>query len=123
MNSYFSKVFPGSRVYFRNARAVERSVTIGGKHPALRSNNPRILDSHSIYLLLLVYGASTATTTLPCITTILFASSITSEQRGMLLACYAPYLLMPLIMTVDMANRVNNLINPGSWMGTGVKQD
>lgn len=80
-------------------------------------------DSPSVYLLLLVYGASTATTTLPCLTTVLavptaadVASSLTTaavtpSQRLMLLASYVPFLLVPLIMALDMAWRLSKMLD------------
>jgi EXPERA (EXPanded EBP superfamily) len=81
--------------------------------------------SRSIYTLLLIYGASTATTTLPCITTI-FAlpltspetilagvHSVTTEQKWMLLSSYVPYFVVPLFMTLDMAARVGALMQAG----------
>ncbi|KAI0316064.1 transmembrane protein 6/97 [Amylostereum chailletii] len=79
-------------------------------------------DSHQIYTLLLLYGASTATTTLACLG-VLFATPTTSSvtiaeglvsiaptQRAMLLSSYLPYFLLPLWMAIDMAFRVQALI-------------
>ncbi|GBE87558.1 Transmembrane protein [Sparassis crispa] len=83
-------------------------------------------DARSIYVLLLIYAASTATTTLPCLavilsTPILGASNvaagvvpITSEQRLMLLSSYVPFLILPLFMTVDMALRLWKLLEVGN---------
>ena len=83
----------------------------------------RPTDSKAIYPLLLVYGASTATTTLACIAVVLntplttsatIASktvSITPSQRFLLLSSYIPFFLVPLMMTVDMAARVSRLIH------------
>ncbi|KAF8500516.1 transmembrane protein 6/97 [Gautieria morchelliformis] len=80
-------------------------------------------DSPAIYLLLLVYGASTATTTLPCLTTVLAVPTaedaraavttvaVTDAQRLLLLSSYVPFLLVPLIMTLDMAWRVSKMID------------
>ncbi|KAL1747420.1 transmembrane protein 6/97 [Schizophyllum fasciatum] len=72
----------------------------------------------SLYPLLLIYGASTATTTLPCLV-YLYATpdsdewtqasnvpSITPNERLILLSSYAPYCLIPLVMAVDMAFRL-----------------
>lgn len=83
-------------------------------------------DSRGIYPLLLVYAASTATTTLPCLALILSTPitsaatlaqgvvSITTTQRSLLLSSYVPFFLIPLCMTVDMALRVAKLISIGA---------
>lgn len=88
------------------------------------TNSP-LKGSRSIYILLLIYAASTATTTLPCVTTIFGlpltspettlsgVHSVTSEQRLMLLSCYIPYFVVPLVMTLDMAGRVGGLVKAG----------
>ena len=82
-------------------------------------------DSRAIYVLILLYGASTATTTLPCVAVIFQTpettastiaqniASVTSAQRLLLLSSYIPFLLIPLIMAVDMAFRVLNLVEAG----------
>ena len=83
-------------------------------------------DSKSIYILMLIYGASTATTTLACIAVILGtpvtsaaaaiatnAVSITPDQRFLLLSSYVPFFVVPFVMTVDMAMRVLRLVNTG----------
>ncbi len=77
----------------------------------------------SIYVLLLIYAASTTTTTVPCLAVILSTPvsptplsvglSVTSEQRLLLLSSYIPFFLVPLVMTFDMASRVQKLINSG----------
>lgn len=71
-----------------------------------------------IYIPLLIYAASTTTTTLPCLAVVLATPAATPEliaaglpavtdiQRIMLLASYVPFFLIPLVMTVDMAYRV-----------------
>lgn len=82
--------------------------------------------SKSIYVLLIIYGASTATTTLPCILYFLqvprLASgvlatpgveSLTTEQLILLLSSYIPFFLIPLLMAVDMAYRVLGLVKTG----------
>ncbi|KAF8202252.1 hypothetical protein BJ912DRAFT_944244 [Pholiota molesta] len=81
--------------------------------------------SRSIYPLLAVYGASSATTTLACLTTVLQtpnlstevfvkgAAGITQEQRLLLLSSYVPFFLIPLIMAVDMSMRVAKLAKKG----------
>jgi len=82
-------------------------------------------DSRSIYVLLLIYAASTATTTLPCLALILTTpitspetilhgiASITPDQRLLLLSSYIPFFLIPLFMALDMASRVLNLVGIG----------
>ncbi|KAF8630459.1 hypothetical protein AX15_002908 [Amanita polypyramis BW_CC] len=82
-------------------------------------------NSRSIYVLLLAYGASTATTTLPCVAAILQTPettaatiaqkivSVTFEQRLLLLSGYIPFLLIPLMMAVDMAFRLNKVVGAG----------
>lgn len=79
-----------------------------------------------VYVLLLTYAASAVTTTLPCLTTILATPvtavasadptsiSVTPEQRTMLLTSYVPFLVVPLLMTVDMGFRVLGLVRAGS---------
>ncbi|KAI0918070.1 hypothetical protein AcW1_007047 [Taiwanofungus camphoratus] len=90
-------------------------------------------DSRSIYVLLLIYAASTSTTTLPCLAVILTTPltssqtvtaelvSITSEQRLLLLSSYIPFFLIPLVMAVDMATRVSKLVKAGSDAQHAVK--
>ncbi|KAF8551356.1 hypothetical protein OG21DRAFT_1598514 [Imleria badia] len=84
--------------------------------------NPQLskLQSYScsIYLLLLVYGASTATTTLPCLTVLLSTpitsvQSITVSQRYLLLSSYLPFFVLPMFMAVDMAMRIAKLLQAG----------
>ncbi|KAK2463596.1 hypothetical protein APHAL10511_004347 [Amanita phalloides] len=82
-------------------------------------------DSRTIYVLLTIYGASTATTTLPCVAVIFQTptttastiaqkiASVTFEQRILLLSSYIPFLLIPLIMAVDMSFRVFDLVEIG----------
>ncbi|KAJ6619956.1 transmembrane protein 6/97 [Mycena sp. CBHHK59/15] len=78
--------------------------------------------SQKIYVLMLVYAASTATTVLPCVTTILATpppspaalaqgiATLSPDQRAMLLASYVPFFVVPLLMAVDMAFRVSGLV-------------
>ncbi|KAJ4474441.1 transmembrane protein 6/97 [Lentinula aciculospora] len=67
--------------------------------------------SHSTYVLTLAYGASTATTTLPCIFYILKEHSrMTPEQQIILLSSYVPFFVIPLLMAVDMGFRVYNIV-------------
>ena len=74
---------------------------------------------------MLVYGASTATTTLPCLTVLLFTpitnaqtiaagiQSITVFQYFLLLSSYLPFFLVPMFMAVDMAIRIAKLLPTG----------
>jgi hypothetical protein len=87
--------------------------------------NGQHTGSRSIYILLLIYAASTATTTLPCLAIILQTPltsaetiakgvvSVTPEQRMLLLTSYLPYVCIPLLMVVDMAGRVMKLVTAG----------
>lgn len=71
---------------------------------------------------MLIYAASTTTTTLPCLAVVLATPptspetlaanviSITFKQRILLLSSYIPFFLIPLVMTVDMAFRVLQFI-------------
>ncbi|KAJ3543229.1 hypothetical protein NM688_g5883 [Phlebia brevispora] len=82
-------------------------------------------DSKKIYTLLLIYAASTATTTLACLAVLLATPltadaslapktvSITPEQRLLLLSSYIPFFIIPLVMTIDMARRISGLISAG----------
>ncbi|KAF8518934.1 transmembrane protein 6/97 [Hysterangium stoloniferum] len=80
-------------------------------------------DSPSIYLPMLIYAASTTTTLLPCLATVLAVpttedakiayatAAVTDGQRLLLLSSYVPFLAIPLIMTLDMALRLSKLIH------------
>jgi len=82
-------------------------------------------DSPSIYGLLALYGASTCTTTLACIVTVIdtpttsaatiaqMVISITPEQRVLLLCSYVPFFIIPLWIAVDMALRLQKLASAG----------
>ncbi|KAG1878548.1 transmembrane protein 6/97 [Suillus tomentosus] len=82
-------------------------------------------DSRSIYVLLLVYAASTTTTTLPCLSVLLATPttsaqtiadkivSVTTFQRSLLLSSYIPFFVIPFIMTIDMASRLSKLVTTG----------
>ena len=109
----------------RHAWAVQRYAY----HPSCYHSTtltPTITDSRAIYVLLLTYAASAVTTTLPCLTTILATPvtavastnpasvSVTPEQRTMLLTSYVPFLVVPLLMTIDMGFRVLSLVRAGS---------
>ncbi|KAF9454239.1 hypothetical protein P691DRAFT_656666 [Macrolepiota fuliginosa MF-IS2] len=77
-----------------------------------------------IYPLLLIYAASSATTTLPCIIylfslprpiaqTTIFEHAITYEQLMILLLGYVSFFIVPFIMVFDFGNRVYKLILKG----------
>ncbi|KAH9009819.1 transmembrane protein 6/97 [Lactarius hengduanensis] len=82
-------------------------------------------DSRGIYGLLVLYGASTCTTTYACIAAILEAPttsaatiaqnvvSVTPAQRSMLLFSHAPFFVIPLFLAVDMAVRLQKLAAVG----------
>ncbi|KAH9931876.1 transmembrane protein 6/97 [Fomitopsis serialis] len=84
------------------------------------------VHSRTIYVLLLVYAASATTTTLPCLTTILATPvtpvpsadpssiSVTPAQRLSLLTSYVPFLVVPLLMTIDMGFRVLSMVRVAS---------
>ena len=105
------------------------------KHPPLTGTPlpARNLGTSSIYVLLLAYAASTATTTLPCIAVVLATPvsatslgpglSITSEQRLLLLSSYIPFFLVPLVMALDMAARVSKLAGDGARARRAVKEE
>jgi hypothetical protein len=82
-------------------------------------------DCKRVYVLLLVYAASTSTTVLPCLTVLLSmpattaatiaakTASLTTAQRTLLLSSYVPFFLIPLMMTVDMAFRLHAFVRAG----------
>ncbi|OAX38435.1 hypothetical protein K503DRAFT_691568 [Rhizopogon vinicolor AM-OR11-026] len=82
-------------------------------------------DSRSIYVLLLIYAASTVTTILPCLSVLMSTPittaqtitdnvvSVTTFQRLILLSSYIPFFIIPVIMTVDMAFRILKLTTIG----------
>jgi hypothetical protein len=82
-------------------------------------------DTPGIYSLLVLYGASTCTTTLACVATIMgtpttsaatiaqMVISITFEQRVLLLCSYVPFFIIPLCIAVDMALRLQKLASAG----------
>ncbi|KAI0370743.1 hypothetical protein BV20DRAFT_240494 [Pilatotrama ljubarskyi] len=100
--------------------------------------------STSIYVLLLIYAASTTTTTLPCLAVILstpvsptplttssvaseaaktLGLSLSAEQRLLLLSSYIPFFLVPLVMTIDMAFRVHDLVSAGRQAQKDAKEE
>ncbi|KAI0339495.1 hypothetical protein BDW22DRAFT_1380763 [Trametopsis cervina] len=121
---------PGRYSWFRSLLLLEGvfqlPVFILGAHGLLRG-------SRSIYVLLLIYGASTATTTYACLAVIFFTpttnletaaakiASVTAEQRTFLLVCYLPFLLIPLAMSTDMAFRVLHLMHDGARASVALK--
>ena len=88
--------------------------------------------SKSIYILLLIYAASTTTTVIPCVAILLNTPvsenpvpgiiSVTASQRQLLLSSYVPFLLLPLLMTVDMAFRILALVRTGLAAQNKVKR-
>ncbi|KAI0001580.1 hypothetical protein BJV77DRAFT_968733 [Russula vinacea] len=91
-------------------------------------------DSPGIYSLLVLYGASTCTTTLACVATIIGTPttsattiaqkviSITLEQRVLLLCSYVPFFIIPLCIAVDMALRLQKLASAGVRALEGSKE-
>ncbi|KAH8832913.1 transmembrane protein 6/97 [Flagelloscypha sp. PMI_526] len=78
-------------------------------------------DSKAVYPILLAYAGSTATSTLPCVTTIIDLPlvesipaigtyAVTFNQKVLLLSGYVPFFLLPLIMVIDMTIRVSKLV-------------
>lgn len=51
------------------------------------------------------------------------ALTLTAEQRLLLLSSYIPFFLVPLVMTVDMASRVQSLVAASTVPPKTVKQD
>ncbi|KAG7093985.1 hypothetical protein E1B28_007615 [Marasmius oreades] len=71
-------------------------------------------NSPKIYPLLCLYGASTATTTLPCllhVTQAFHANAITTAQFSILISGYVPFLVIPLTMAIDMAFRLYGIVS------------
>jgi hypothetical protein len=57
----------------------------------------------SIRLPLLIYASHAATTTLACISELMFGNNegLSESQRNFLLMVYTPYLILPLTMIID----------------------
>ncbi|KAK4704905.1 sigma intracellular receptor 2, partial [Phenoliferia sp. Uapishka_3] len=72
--------------------------------------------SRSIYPLLAIYGASSATTTWACLATVLTMPGIT-HQLPVLLASYVPFLLVPLAMAVDYGIRLAGIARVAAEKG------
>ncbi|TNY18090.1 transmembrane protein 6/97 [Rhodotorula diobovata] len=64
----------------------------------------------SIYPLLALYGASSATTTFACIATVLHTPGLSSAQLTKLLASYVPFMLVPLCIAVDYGTRLTRVM-------------
>jgi len=64
--------------------------------------------SQKYYPLLLAYSASSSTTTLPCLATVLSTSTLTATQRMILLSSYIPFFLVPFMMAIDMLTRLTS---------------
>jgi hypothetical protein len=65
--------------------------------------------STSIYPLLALYAASSATTTYACLATVLTMPGISQPHLVKLLASYVPFLLIPLAMAVDFGLRLTEI--------------
>ncbi|GAA5887404.1 hypothetical protein JCM16303_004272 [Sporobolomyces ruberrimus] len=63
-------------------------------------------NSTTIYPLLALYGASSATTTYACLATVLTMPNISNEHLVKLLASYVPFFVVPLAMAVDFGLRL-----------------
>ncbi|KAK4047015.1 hypothetical protein OIV83_005701 [Microbotryomycetes sp. JL201] len=70
-----------------------------------------ITDKRTLYPVLTIYGASTATTTLACIATLFQLPGLTSQRLFQLLATYVPFMLVPLAMAIDFGSRSSNIIS------------
>ena len=78
-------------------------------------------DSKKVNILMALYGVCAATSTLPCLTTIYFApntlevqeklGTLTLDQRNLILASYAPFLVIPLTMAVHCGLRLSKMID------------
>ncbi|GAA5930470.1 hypothetical protein JCM1841_006550 [Sporobolomyces salmonicolor] len=66
--------------------------------------------SSTIYPLLALYGASSATTTYACLATVLLMPGIPSQHLVKLLASYVPFLLVPLALAVDYGVRLTRIV-------------
>ncbi|KAM0787650.1 hypothetical protein ACM66B_003714 [Microbotryomycetes sp. NB124-2] len=67
-------------------------------------------NKRTIYPLLTIYGASTATTTLACLATLLQLPGLGRQRLIELLAMYVPFMLVPLCMAVDFGARTTAII-------------
>ncbi|KAJ7068689.1 transmembrane protein 6/97 [Mycena amicta] len=78
-------------------------------------------DSQKIYVLMLIYAASTATTVWACLATIV-TSTVAPHELAMLLSSYVPFFIIPLVMTVDMAFRIHHIVNDALALRKTTKQ-
>ncbi|KZP01719.1 hypothetical protein CALVIDRAFT_594413 [Calocera viscosa TUFC12733] len=84
--------------------------------------------SPRINVLILIYAASTATTTLACVATVVALPttsdltiqaglrSLTDIQRYMLLSSYVPFMAVPALMVVDMGLRTLRLVGTATQL-------
>ena len=120
------------------ARYVSLVLATPTPHPCPLNACPvstRLAGTTAIYTLLLVYAASTATTTLACIAVVLAAPdasasdapapgrALTPEQRLLLLSSYVPFFLVPLVMALDMGARVHRLVGEATAARRAVKRE
>lgn len=77
------------------------------------------LDNKKFYPWLLFYGASTTTTLIPSLATVLNAPlgevgirgvQLSQAQRLNLLGSYIPFLIIPLVMALDMTIRISKIV-------------
>lgn len=54
-------------------------------------------DDRRVWVLMLIYAAHSATTTLPCITTVFFDKTVSSNQLTILMLAYLPYFVVPAV--------------------------
>lgn len=77
----------------------------------------------STWILLLIYGSTTAATVLPCIATIWYApppgvilsdptlAVLTNWQKNLIIGSYAPFFVVPLWMSIDAALRLKRIVD------------
>ncbi|BGP55171.1 hypothetical protein JCM8202v2_002768 [Rhodotorula sphaerocarpa] len=76
----------------------------------------------SIWPLLALYGASSSTTTLACLATVLTMPGLSPDHLAKLLGSYVPFFLIPLAMAVDYGMRVTEVMRKaqaGGVVGKG----
>ncbi|GAA6021620.1 hypothetical protein JCM11491_001241 [Sporobolomyces phaffii] len=66
-------------------------------------------NSTTIYPLLALYGASSATTTYACLATVFAMPAIPRAHVVKLVASYVPFLVVPLAMAVDFGTRLTRI--------------
>ncbi|GMK59325.1 hypothetical protein CspeluHIS016_0703400 [Cutaneotrichosporon spelunceum] len=71
-----------------------------------------------VWPLLMAYGASTTTTLLPVLQRLVFDTEtsppLTTFELTGLLSCYIPFLIIPLMMTIDLGFRITNHLGRGA---------